>query len=180
MSDKEQQQWLAKLAEQLLSQNLKSSQIQLADLKKAIEATMTPEDDLNSQQFFTVVNAADIPRINYDLTKRKFVVEQSQIDLYPDNANWKTEVFKRRLELLWNRTLRNPLFLESKFTDVNEEKVKLTQIEFLLSEAVTGTVHVMGILSQLTEGQLWLEDCGGSVKVDLKGAISFSNYNCFY
>lgn len=62
-----------------------------------------------------------------------------------------------------------------------ENWIELTSIEYLLSETKKGNVYVMGLLTELTEGQYYLEDTGGFIKLDLKKAFSrWFNYGVFY
>lgn len=154
--------------------NLETPHITLNHVKEAIKECLRPEDSLQeSETILNVINATDIPKVVYDIEKKKFVIEKVTSELFAD-ALHKSSIFRDRLELLRQVTLKQEPFAPRKLGEVNVEKYELVPIEFLLSNcSKPGEVYVMGILSQLTEGQYYLEDSDGSVKLDLKKTISF-------
>ncbi|XP_015609962.1 DNA polymerase epsilon subunit 2 isoform X2 [Cephus cinctus] len=166
----ERESWLIKIVEQILSQNLENPRIELDHIKKAIIECMRPENSLkHTETILNVINALDIPKVTYDMERRKFVLEKIGINMYPD-ATYKSLIFRDRFNILWHRTLKHPMFLAPKLGETSIGRCKLTPIEYLLSESRTINVYVMGLLSQLVEGQYYLEDISGVVKIDLKNA----------
>lgn len=157
----------------IFEQNPGSPHVTLESIDKAIKECARPDTILqDSETVFSVIDTFKVPKVVYDQGKKKFVLRKIEADLFPD-ASHKSKVFKHRLELLWHRTQRHELFTPLKFGETNDERYELTPIEYLLSESKIGHVYVMGLLSQLTEGQYYLEDTGGSIKIDLTKAISF-------
>ena len=170
---RDREETLTKIVEELLNQNLETSNIQKEHIDRAIRQLSRPESALkDTETVLNVINAYDIPKMQYDIGRKKFLVHKVDKDFYPD-AIHRTQVFKDRLDLLYYRTLRHELFTPSKFGQTDEGKLELVPVEYLLSEAKTDDVYVIGLLSQLTEGQFYLEDSNGTVKLDLKKAISF-------
>ena len=171
--DNEKEDWLTRIAEQLLNQNLQTPNIEMEHIKRAILECVRPEASLkDTETILNVINAFEIPKVQFEIGRKKFIIHNVDKDLYPD-AIHKSNVFKDRLDLLYYRTLRHPLFSPSRFGETDQVKLELVPIEYVLSEAKTENVYVIGLLSQLTEGQFYLEDSHGSVKVDLRKAISF-------
>lgn len=159
--------------EHILAQDLVEPTVSIDHLKKALTECLRPSDSL--QETETVLNVLDAfrtPKIRYDIERKKFVVEQSSPDLFPEPVN-KSLLVKERLELLWYRTLKHQVFAQAEFGQVNENRSQLRQIEYLLSVSKIDDVYVMGVLSQLIEGQYHLEDVSGTVRIDLSRAISF-------
>ena len=167
------QDWLSKIVEQILTQNLSTPHVDLENIKLALKEAVKPESTLQDTE--TVLNVIDIfnvPKVVYDQNKKKYTVMKTNKELFPD-AQYKSLVFKERLDLLWFKTQKHPIFAPTKFGKIDENKLELVPIEYLLSESKTNNICVMGLLSQLTEGQFYLEDYTGAVKIDLKNTISF-------
>ncbi|XP_014205834.1 DNA polymerase epsilon subunit 2 [Copidosoma floridanum] len=162
--------WLTRVVEQILTQNLTTPQVDIEHIKLAIKECIKPESTLQeTETVLNVIDAFTVPKVVYDLNKQKYVIEKADFDLFPD-AKHKSLVFKERLDLLWYKTLKHPIFAPSKLGRTDENKLQLVPIEYLLSECKTKNVCIMGLLSQITEGHFYLEDYGGSVKLNLKKA----------
>lgn len=167
---------LNQLIDQILTQNLKTRRISVDDIKLALTECFKPASTLkDTETVFNVIDAFTIPKVLYDLDKQKYILRPADFDLFPD-AEYKSLLFKERLDLLWYKTLKHSAFEPSKFGKIGEKKLQLVPIDFVLSESKTD-VCIMGLLSQITEGQYWLEDFTGKIKINLKNAISFSNKN---
>ncbi|XP_051158956.1 DNA polymerase epsilon subunit 2 [Leptopilina boulardi] len=166
----ERDQFLTGIIEQLLTQTLKTPNVQKEHIILAFNDYVRPTTSLkDTETIFNVINSFDIPKVQYDIGRRKFVLKKIDNDLYPD-AEYKSLIFKDRLDLLYHRTLRHDHFKNSKFGESNDGKLELVPIENLLSESKTDNVYVIGLLSQLTEGEFYLEDNYGNVKLDLRNA----------
>lgn len=164
----------------IFNQNLGSPQVSLETLQRSITECHKLESSLQeTETVFNVINAFDVPKVVWDNDRKKFILKTIKPDLYT-NAVDKSLIFRDRLTLLWHRTRRQELFTPLRFGEDFSERWELTPVEYLMSELKTGNVFVLGLLSQLTEGQFYLEDTGGSVKIDLKKAISFSSLQLFY
>lgn len=171
----ERNTWLTQIVDQVLAQNLSDPHVTVDNLKAAIQECIRPDTLKSTETVINVVNAFDIPKIKYDLSKRKFVLTSVTPNLYPE-AEYKSLIFKERFQLLWYRTLRHELFVPPKLGEKKENWIEIIPLEYLLSEGRKGFVYVMGLLTQLTEGQYYLEDPGGSIKIDLRQAISFKSF----
>ncbi|XP_008205450.1 DNA polymerase epsilon subunit 2 [Nasonia vitripennis] len=173
--DLDPKSWLTKVVEQILTQNLPTAQVELENIKQALKECVKPESTLKeSESVLNVIDVFTVPKVVYDLNKKKYVLQKINEELFPD-AKYKSLVFKERLDLLWYRTLKHATFAPSKFGKTEENKLQLVPIEYLLSESKTKDVCVMGLLAQLKEGQYYLEDYGGSVKINLKDAFYSSS-----
>ncbi|XP_076234942.1 DNA polymerase epsilon subunit 2 [Calliopsis andreniformis] len=161
--------WLTQIVEKIIAQNLSDPHVTVDNLKLAIEECIRPDVLKNTETVLNIINAFDVPKIKHDLSKRKFVLTPTTSDLYPE-AKYKSLIFKERFELLWYRTLRHELFIPPKLGEEKENWIELVPLEYLLSESRKGSVYVMGLLTQLIEGQYYLEDTGGTIKIDLRQA----------
>ncbi|XP_012153636.1 DNA polymerase epsilon subunit 2 [Megachile rotundata] len=161
--------WLTQIVEKVLTQNLNDPHVTVENLKLAIEECIRPDTLKATETVLNVIDAFDIPKIKYDLNKKKFILSTVAPDLYAE-AQYKSEIFKNRFELLWYRTLRHELFNPPRLGEKKDDWIELVPIEHLLSESKTGNICVMGLLTQLTEGQFYLEDMGGTIKIDLRRA----------
>lgn len=173
IDEDDHQDWISKIAEHVLAQDLTEPCVSVEHLKVAMTDCLRPSS--NFQETETVLNVIDgfrIPKIRYDEGKKRFVVEQSEPDLFSEPIN-KSLVFKERLELLWHRTLRHETFAPVKFGEVGAARQHLRQVEYLLSQSSCNDVNVMGVVTQLTEGKYFLEDASGIVQINLSQAISF-------
>ncbi|XP_017796798.1 PREDICTED: DNA polymerase epsilon subunit 2 [Habropoda laboriosa] len=165
----EREIWLTRIVEQVLTQNLSDPHVTVENLKSAIQEQIRPDTLKNTETVINVIDVFDVPKVKYDLSKKKYVLTTVISDVYPE-AEYKSAIFKDRFNLLWYRTLRHELFTPPKLGEKKTDWIELVPIEYLLSESKKGTVYVMGLLTQLTEGQYYLEDTGGTIKVDLQGA----------
>lgn len=165
----EREDWLSRIVEKVFAQNLSDPHVTLETLKLAIEECIKPNTLKGDETLLNVIDVFHVPKIQYSLSKGKFVLETVEPDLYPE-AQCKTLLFKDRFELLWYRTLRHQLFTPPKFGEIKEDWIELVPIELLLSESRSGNVYVMGLLTQLVEDQFYLEDTGGTIKINLQEA----------
>lgn len=84
-----------------------------------------------------------------------------------------------RYTLLWQRTSRHELFsAQIAGTSLDVKKFQLRKVEYLLSSAVANDLVVLGLLSQLTENNFFIEDPTGSVPVDLSKVQYHSGFFC--
>ncbi|XP_046601279.1 DNA polymerase epsilon subunit 2 [Neodiprion virginianus] len=166
----EHEHWICRIVEYVLAQDLVEPCVSVDHIKVALKECLRPSNSL--QETETILNVLDgfrVPKIKYDVTNKKFVIEQSVPNLFSEPVD-KSLVIKERLELLWHRTMQNELFAPVKFGEVDTVRVKLRQIEYLLSLSEAKDVYVIGMLAQLTERQYYLEDASGYVKIDLSQA----------
>ncbi|XP_011310103.1 DNA polymerase epsilon subunit 2 [Fopius arisanus] len=163
--------WLTRITDQILEQNLSDPHIALDHVKLAIKECLKPNAILDeSETIFNVLNLEEIPQVLYDISMKKFVLQKVMPDYFPEPI-CKPNVFRNRLSLLRQRTLRQEPFAPRKFGEKSKEKKELVPVEFLLTNSREGNVYVMGILSQLVDGQYFLEDTGGAIKIDIAKTV---------
>ncbi|CAL1675823.1 unnamed protein product [Lasius platythorax] len=160
----ERESWLNRIIELVLAQNLNDPHVSAEHMKLAIGECLEPNKLKNTETVFNVISGYDIPKIKYDICKKKFIIDNE--NLYPE-TQYKSLIFKHRFEMMWYKTLRHKQFLSSKFEKQQTDKTNIIPIEYLLSELKTGNVCVMGLITQLTEDQYSLEDTTGTIKIDL-------------
>jgi len=170
ISEDERESWLSRIIELILAQNLNDPHVRAEHIKIAIEECLEPYKLKDTETVFSVINGYNIPKIKYDISKKKFIIDNE--NLYPE-TQYKSLVFRHRFEMAWYKTLRHKQFLSSKFEKQQTDKTNLIPIEYLLSELKMGKVCVMGLITQLMEDQYYLEDTSGTVKIDLSNTISF-------
>ncbi|XP_011498563.1 PREDICTED: DNA polymerase epsilon subunit 2 [Ceratosolen solmsi marchali] len=167
--------WLTKIIEQILGQNLPGANVDLDNIKLALKECFKPESTLKeTESVLNVIDIFTVPKVVYDTNKKKYTIQRMDNNLFSEAVD-KSFVFKERLDLLWYRTQRHASFAPAKFGKTESNKLQLVPIEFLLSQAKTKDVCIMGLLSQITEGQYYLEDYTGSIKIDLKDAFFSSS-----
>lgn len=170
----EREAWLNRIIELIVAQNLEDPHVSIENVKIAIQECVEPNKLKNTETVFNIINAYEIPKMKYDICRKKFVIDNESS--YPE-AQYKSLIFKNRFEIVWYKTLRHKQFLSCKFEKPQTDKMNLIPIEYLLSELKTGNVCTMGMITQLTEDQYYLEDTSGIIKINLTGAISFMTYN---
>ncbi|XP_058796791.1 DNA polymerase epsilon subunit 2 [Phymastichus coffea] len=167
-SELDPKDWLTKIVEQILTQKLSTPRVDIEHLRLALAECLKPQSTLKeTETTLNVIDVFTVPKVGYDIDKKKYILQNNDYDLFSD-ASYKSLVFKDRLDLLWYRTQKHSLFSTTKFERSEEKKSELVPLDYLLSESKTRNVCVMGLLAQLTEGQYYLEDYGGSVKLNLK------------
>ncbi|VDM01972.1 unnamed protein product [Schistocephalus solidus] len=141
-------------------------------LKRFVDAVLERNFELNN-----IPKA--VPRFKYCKYSRKFLPLQDSAEdtrsLLPNSPAMKAFLYAHRYEMVYQRVLRNPVFASSSGsiagTNRNTTGFKLQPIEFLLAlGAKEDSVVVLGALTQLKNGQWYLEDPTSLVKLDLSVA----------
>ena len=123
----------------------------------------------------TIDSFKEVPRFTYRADRKQFLPAGASA-LHPSAAGAKAAVFRDRLVMLRQRTMRNELFMPAlEGVSDTERRFQLTPLSALLgaagdshnSSAANESIVVMGMLSQLQEGKFYLEDLDGKVRVDL-------------
>ncbi|VDN21264.1 unnamed protein product [Dibothriocephalus latus] len=165
---------LKKFVDAVLERNL-----ELDNISKAVCEEIFHEwksESTNSQEFLFITDAFQVPRFKYCKYSRRFLPLQDFAEdarsLLPNSPAMKAFLYAHRYE----RVLRNPVFAASTKdsiagTKANASGFKLQPIEFLLAlGAREDNVVVLGALTQLKNGQWYLEDPTHLVKLDLSAA----------
>ncbi|KAJ2456067.1 DNA-directed DNA polymerase epsilon, subunit B [Coemansia sp. RSA 2336] len=126
---------------------------------------------------FSVINAFDIPTLWYDPGQKAFISPFASGDIL-SSAEAKAALFRQRYDLLKQRIMRNEDFMPVSFSD--HEKSRFHTLSTIDSLQGRDGEHFMlfGMLSQLEEGRLSLEDRAGSIELDL-GEISSTSSGLF-
>lgn len=128
-----------------------------------------------------VIDAFDVPRFNFSLDRKRFVPAKHAPVLHPSDPRSKAAVCCERYSILRHRTMSNPLFVPAvEGLSDNSDKFQLTPLSALLgykglSKMGGSDLIVIGMLSQLEEGKLFLEDLDGHVSFSTSHAPSSSD-----
>ena len=119
---------------------------------------------------FEAVDAFALPPMRFDST-RKALLPAESAPLHAD-ALAKAALFATRLALVEQRVRRNELFKPPVLAHgaAQKEFLQLTNIDALAGRS--GTRVVLGMLTELQEGTIFLEDAHGYVPLDLTDAKS--------
>ena len=119
---------------------------------------------------FEAVDAFALPPMRFDST-RKALLPAESAPLHAD-ALAKAALFATRLALVEQRVRRNELFKPPVLAHgaAQKEFLQLTNIDALAGRS--GTRVVLGMLTELQEGTIFLEDAHGYVPLDLTEAKS--------
>ncbi|KAJ2345013.1 DNA-directed DNA polymerase epsilon, subunit B, partial [Coemansia sp. RSA 2673] len=117
---------------------------------------------------FTVIDAFDVPAWWYDPGKKMFTQPFTEGDIL-SSAESKAALFRQRYDLLRQRVLRNDNFMPVSFSDQEKDRFyKLSTIDSLQGREGEHFL-IFGMLSQLEEGKMFLEDKAGSIELDFSG-----------
>ncbi|KAI9502962.1 DNA polymerase alpha/epsilon subunit B-domain-containing protein [Coemansia spiralis] len=176
--------WLELVADTWTKREAERPLVQLDPLKELVAAIAAGTDNSPSgstpfgndpsdalakptagSDLFSVISAYDIPPWWYDPGKKMFVhpFEKSEI---LSSAEAKAALFRQRYDLLKQRVMRNENFMPISFSDQEKDRFyKLSTIDSL--QGRDGEHFLLfGMLSQLEEGKLFLEDKAGSIELD--------------
>ncbi|RKP11176.1 DNA polymerase alpha/epsilon subunit B-domain-containing protein [Thamnocephalis sphaerospora] len=122
----------------------------------------------NPRDHLHVVSAYDLPRWRYDAGQGKYL-RQTEKPALMAGVMAKIQMYNDRASIIKQRLLRNECFQPAAFHSGGgrqEETLQLTSIKSLRGR-VGKTFLLFGMLSQLEEGRLFLEERDGSVELDL-------------
>lgn len=122
-----------------------------------------------TETIFNVIDAFSIPKLRYHSERKRFLKDDKvSNNLFPE-PKWKSQYLIDRYTLIWQRTIRNKLFVQETLPGNESERCfNLRKIEVLLScSSKVDEVIVLGLLTQLTEGKFYLEDPTGSIALDM-------------
>ncbi|XP_071517352.1 DNA polymerase epsilon subunit 2 [Panulirus ornatus] len=180
----EHEKWIEKVIEAVQKLPISSTLISKEDIHKAAKEVGTADND-DIENLLQVVDIFRVPRLTYNNERKKFVVAPAiPRDLHGE-ASDKAALFRERYTVVHQRTCNHDLFRQPVVgtTEEDGKKFGLTKVEYLLgSSCRLQEVVVLGLLTQLIEGQHHLEDDTGAVQLDLSDT-KFHNglftHNCF-
>ena len=151
-------------------------------------STLAVEDDDESdhskdpRDWLKVVGAFDQPRLLYNVTQKHFETIATPPSLLPDPAH-KTQLFRNRYNLIYQRLLRNESFQTSSIAvsrnstlqrssstmTTSQQAYKITPVANLLGRS--GSTHLLLVLLTISPtGTLAVSDLTGSIALDLSHA----------
>ncbi|XP_068608394.1 DNA polymerase epsilon subunit 2 [Brachionichthys hirsutus] len=167
---------IERILEAVEKQPLSSTMIELSVVESAVQ-DCTQSVDESMDNVFNIIGAFDAPRYIYSLKRKKFVPLSMTTHSAPSLcglAKDKAELFRERYTVLQQRIHRHELFTPPAIgaaVEERENKFQLKTIEALLgSTAKLGEVIVLGMVTQMKEGKLYLEDPSGTVQLDMSKA----------
>ncbi|XP_076060559.1 DNA polymerase epsilon subunit 2 [Oratosquilla oratoria] len=175
--------WIEKVIDAVQKLPLASTIISQDVLQQAVENVSAAESD-DTGDLLQVIDVFKAPKLVYHQERKKFMVApQTQTSLH-GNADNKTALFIERYTRVYQRTVNHDLFRPPAILDSQEEKkFGLVKIEYLLgASSRLENVVVLGLFTQLTEGQHHLEDDTGILNLDLSNTkfhTGLFTFNCF-
>ncbi|KAJ2389765.1 DNA-directed DNA polymerase epsilon, subunit B, partial [Coemansia sp. RSA 2559] len=188
LSDAEAAKWLELVADTWAKREAERPLVQLDPLKDLVAAVAAGTDNSPvadgaaassannnstggqqasaSSDLFSVISAYDIPPWWYDPGKKMFVHPFDGKTEILASAEAKAALFRQRYDLIKQRVMRNENFMPISFSDQEKDRFyKLSSIDSL--QGRDGEHFLLfGMLSQLEEGKLFLEDKAGSIELD--------------
>ncbi|KAI8978603.1 DNA polymerase alpha/epsilon subunit B-domain-containing protein [Pilobolus umbonatus] len=132
-----------------------------------VEQHNKKEEIINIAEHFHVVDAFSLPNLVYDEYRGTFQKSSKKGLLLADGRD-KSSMFKERLLLVKQRLLRNEDFAPAMAKEASY--VKLTPIKELIGH--DGKFFVLlGMLTQIEQGKIHLEDAGGHIELDLSDVV---------
>ncbi|KAJ2785467.1 DNA-directed DNA polymerase epsilon, subunit B [Coemansia javaensis] len=122
--------------------------------------------DGGAADVFSVIDAFDVPALWYDPARKTLVQPFEKGDLLSP-AESKAALFRQRYDLLKQRILRNENFMPVSFSDREKDRFYTLSTIDSLQGRDGERFLLFGMLSQLEEGRLSLEDRAGSIELDL-------------
>ncbi|XP_055933916.1 DNA polymerase epsilon subunit 2-like [Argiope bruennichi] len=175
LSPSEQQADIDKILNHIVGQNLVSPLIEKSIVETAFKSLHSSAID--NSVLFNVCDAFSLIRFTFNADFKKFMSWGSLHDkpaTLHGHANSKADMLIERYRTVHQRTARHRLFAAPAISsDMSQScTYSLRAIEHLLgSSSKEENVIVLGILTQLKEGQFFLEDPTGVVRVNLKQAV---------
>lgn len=169
----ERQDEIKKLIEHVNTQNLTSTLIE----KLNVESAFSNLDSGLDEDFvlFKVHDSFSLNRYTYNSDSKKFLRWHNLHSKSPalhGISDSKANIFIEKYKMVHQRTARHRLFAAPAIATVSHSSTfSLKAVEHLLgSSAKESNVIVLGMLTQLKEGQFFLEDPTGAVRLNLSRA----------
>ncbi|OQR75128.1 DNA polymerase epsilon subunit 2-like [Tropilaelaps mercedesae] len=166
----QQVEWIEQIITWLQSQSLETALISKDQIVTCIKQCSSISQ--RQEQTFRVISAFEVPAFSYNNDRKKFLKIDDKRRLFPA-ADAKALLYCERYKIVQQRTLRHKLFAAptaaSMLSSSKEEHYKLCSCESLIgmTNKANKFVVVLGMLTQLKEGKLFLEDPTGSVQLNL-------------
>lgn len=147
-----------------------SGNIISVDLIMHVVAELTRDVDDITNDSLQVVSAFDTPIVKYDQVNKSFYFQsRDNCKSLFGSPEAKVTMFRDRLELIRQRLERNKDFAAPTLNHASASREKsyvtLSTLDSLVG--ISGRRNLLGMIIQRDEGQYYLEDLNGSVRMDL-------------
>lgn len=149
-------------------QSLSSTLISLEILDKCIKEFSNENDE--SLDTFTVINAVDFPRLEYASEKKRLFCSQKVLTNLLGTIDDRISLLRNRFIIVQQRIARHELFVPSAINKT--ARFNLRAVENLQSspESSLESCVCLAMLTQLKENKYYLEDLTGHAEIDLSQA----------
>ncbi|KAJ2772236.1 DNA-directed DNA polymerase epsilon, subunit B [Coemansia nantahalensis] len=168
--------WLELLADTWTKREEGRPLVEAAALRELVAAVATGSFGSNGDaaaagaeggsDLFAVISAFDVPALWYDPSKKTFASPFERGDILP-GAEAKAALFRQRYDLVKQRIMRNENFMPVSFSDHEKDRFYTLSTVDSLQGREGERFLLFGMLAQLEEGRLSLEDRAGSIELDL-------------
>ncbi|KYR03175.1 putative DNA polymerase epsilon subunit B [Tieghemostelium lacteum] len=151
---------------------LKGNFIDQIIIEKSIkEINVASDSNLMEKEIFKVTNAFDIPSYTYDQNQKLFIKNEKANKSLHGDAKSKSELYRKRYQNVLQRIERHAFFATPSIPSqsLKMQFNSITPLSSLLGNS--GSKYVLGTISQITEGNYFLEDLNTNVPLDLSNAI---------
>lgn len=139
----------------------------LKELGKDITTNVQVETN-EDEPILTVVDAFETPRFSYNDETGKY--DKANGEALLGGIDSKINVFRERYMAVWQRTVRHEMFTPA-HRKAQSAQFSLQKIEYLKGITIKMTECViLGMLTQMKEGEWWIEDPTGALKLNLENA----------
>jgi len=180
-----QEQVLADIVDRVKKTKLDSKYISFEVLEPVVMAIHggVESKDLEAEGVFEILDAFKMNKRKYDCVGKRF--NEVPLGSRYGNSKDQAEVFRERYEVLLQRILRfkNLRHARDGAAEVGQgDYYEITTTQDLRGE--TGVKCILGLISEVKEGEVYLEDTQGHVKVELPNEsvtqeAGFYTYNSF-
>ncbi|KFM82021.1 DNA polymerase epsilon subunit 2, partial [Stegodyphus mimosarum] len=174
LDDTQRHEEVQKVLDHVNTQNLSSPMIEKDIIENIIKSLETASSD--DGILFKVYDAFSLHRYTYNTDSKKFLNWALLHDKSPSlhgSSDSKADIFIERYKMVHQRTARHKVFAAPVIRDSSRpsNSYSLKAVEHLLgTSGREKNVVVLGMLTQLKEGQFFLEDPTGAVRLNLKKA----------
>lgn len=129
-----------------------------------------------SNEILQVLDSTSTPRLTYNSLKKRFHLLKNENKSFLGQAHHKVDMLLQRYIMVEQRMLRQDHFRSRLVTadgHNRDETQKITPIEGLAGQS--GTRVLLGIIVQVEEGKIYLEDPSAQVPIDLSETQLLSN-----
>lgn len=174
---------LEKINEKVVKRELKSSIIDVDAIANTVADLTENEEDLAKERL-QLIDAFDSPKIAFDERQKNYKVIGKPSYQLLGTVNSRANMYRERMLLVQQRLLRSGRYsfkgVRSGSSATDEKpRTDICTIESLLGSG--GVKILLGLLTQIVEGQWHMEDLGSIIRLDLSNTYT-NDYNtegCF-